>query len=86
MKRNISLSGMNANTVPCGKYLKREGLFCEPRNILVNYKFALCQGKTSSSMHVITHREQQRQAFINITCKSVPSSPEHLGVRALWEL
>lgn len=37
-------------------------------------------------LHVITHREQQRQAFINITCKSVPSSPEHLGVRALWEL
>ena len=32
---------------------------------------------------VITRKEQLRQAFLNITCKSVPFSPENQGVRAL---
>ena len=35
---------------------------------------------------VITHKEQLRQDFLNIMCKSAPSSSENLGARALSEL
>lgn len=35
---------------------------------------------------VITHKEQLRQGFVNITFKSVPSSSENLGIRVLSEL
>ena len=65
MKRNTCLLGKDANTVPCGKYLKREGLFCEPRNILLNYMFALCQGKTSSCM--LLHIESSRDRLLSIS-------------------
>ena len=57
------------------------------RTVKYPFKLHVCTlPRQDVQLHVITHREQQRQAFINITCKSVPSSPEHLGVRALWEL
>ena len=56
----------------------------EPFNLCGKYKerrFILRTEKSfySTCLHfaVITHREQLRQAFVNITCKSVPSSSEN---------
>ena len=52
--------------------IKRESLFFEQKNPFTTYVFTLLL--------------QLRQAFVNMTCKSVPSSSENLGLLAVSEL
>ena len=57
-----------------------------PKFILQTQKSLNCTGlhfSNARSLAVTTHKEPLRQGFVNISSKSVPSSPDKIGVQAL---